>query len=67
MTTIIIKPKNRTEEDFLTKLLKKMNVEAHIVEESVPNYETKKAIQDVESNKGNKVKDSNELFSELGI
>jgi hypothetical protein len=67
MTTIVIKPKNRSEEDFLTKLFKKMNVEAHLVEESVPNYETQKAIQDVEANKGTKVKDSQELFSKLGL
>lgn len=67
MATIVIKPKNRTEEDFLTKLFKKMNVEAHLIEESDPNYETRKAIQDVESKKGIKVKDSTELFSQLGI
>ena len=67
MASIVIKPKNRTEEEFLTKLLKKLNVEVHLVEEPVPNYETLKAIRDVESKKGKKVKDSSELFSQLGI
>jgi uncharacterized membrane protein YebE (DUF533 family) len=67
MASIVIKPKNRTEEEFLTKLLKKLNVEVHLVEEPIPNYETQKAIRDVESKKGTKVKDSSELFSQLGI
>ncbi len=67
MTTIIIKPKNKAEKIFLTRLLKKMNVEAHFIEEPIPNYETQKAIKDVEHLKGTKVKDSEELFSKLGI
>lgn len=44
-----------------------MNVEVQVVEEPIPNYETQQAISDVESKKGTKVKDSNELFSQLGI
>ena len=44
-----------------------MNVEMHLVEESMPNYGTRKAINEVESQKGIKVKDSKELFSRLGI
>lgn len=67
MTTIVIKPKNRVEALLLTKLLKKINIESHLVEEPVPNYKTKKAISDVESKKGIKVKNSSELFTQLGI
>lgn len=67
MTTIVIKPKNKAEKDFLTTLLKKMNIESHLIEEPIPNYKTRKAINDVESLKGTKVNDSNELFSILGI
>jgi hypothetical protein len=67
MTTIVIKPKNKAEKIFLTRLLKKMNIETHFVEEPIPNYETLNAIKDVELMKGTKVKDSQELFSKLGI
>lgn len=67
MTTIVIKPKNKAEQQLLTRLLKKMNVEAQLVEEPVPNRETLQAIKDVESGKGTKYKDTNELFSHLGI
>ena len=67
MASIVIKPKNKTEEEFLTKLLKKMNVEVSLLEEPVPNYETQKAMRDVESGKGKKMKNSDELFSKLGI
>ena len=67
MTAIVIKPKNKKEESFLKELLKKMNIDTHIVEESTPNYETIRAIEDVEKKKGKRVKDSSELFSKLGI
>jgi intergrase/recombinase len=67
MTAIVIKPKNKKEETFLKELLKKMKVETHIVEEPVPNYETIRAMEDVEKKKGTRVKDSGELFSKLGI
>jgi hypothetical protein len=67
MTTIVIKPKSRAEVEFLTHLFKKMNVNAQLVEEDVPNYETRKAIADVEQRKGRKAKDSAGLFNELGI
>jgi len=67
MTTILIRPKNKKEENFLSRLLKKMNVETLFVEEPIPNFETRKAISDVELKKGTEVKDSNELFSKLGI
>jgi len=67
MATIIIYPKSKEEADLLSKLLKKMNIEANIVEESEPNYQTKKAILDVENKKGTRVKDSDELFKHLGI
>jgi len=67
MNTIIIKPRNREEQDFLTRLLKKMNVAVNLVEEPLANYETKKAMEDVHLKKGKKVKDSKELFTKLGI
>ena len=67
MTTIIIKPKTEEEQKLLTQLLKKMNIETKIVEEPLPNYETQKAMKDVEMKKGTKVKDSKELFNKLGI
>ena len=67
MTTIIIRPKSKEEKNLLTKLLKKMNIEASIIEEPSPNYETQKAISDVENKKGTRVKNSDELFNKLGI
>ena len=67
MTTILIKPKTKSEYNLLTRLLKKMNIEIQVVEESIPNYETQKAIEDVENKKGVRVKDSKELFNTLGI
>jgi len=67
MTTIIIKPKSRDEKNLLTKMLKKMNIEVSIVEDPTPNYETQKAINDVENKKGTRVKDSGELFNLLGL
>jgi hypothetical protein len=68
MSTIVIKPKTKEEESFLAALLDRMNVEAHfIIEEPQPNYSTLEAIHELESGKGRKVKDSDELFSQLGI
>ena len=67
MTAIVIKPKNKAEKIFLTRLLKKMNIETQFIAEPLPNYETQKAIKDVEHLKGIKVKDSQELFSKLGL
>lgn len=67
MTTIVIRPKNKAEKEFLSCLLKKMNIEIEFIEEPVPNIETRKAMKDVEKRKGTKVKDSQELFSKLGI
>lgn len=67
MTTIVIRPKTKAEMSLLTRLLKKMNIEAQVVEESMPNYETQQAIEDVEISKGIRTKDSQELFSALGI
>lgn len=65
MTTIVIKPKLKKEQDFLTHLLEKMNIEASIVEEPVPNYETLKAMEEVHQKKGKKVKNAHELFNQL--
>lgn len=67
MSTLVIKPKSKEEEDLLTLLLKKMNIDVQLVEEQVPNYKTRKAMEDVHDRKGTRVKDSNELFSKLGI
>jgi len=67
MTTIVIKPKSKAEKNLLTLLLKKMNIEVQVVEESMPNYETQKAMDDVENKKGTRLKDSQELFNTLGI
>jgi hypothetical protein len=67
MTTIVIKPKSKEEQDLLTVLLKKMNIEAEVVEESVSAYETGKAMDDVRRKKGSKVKNADELFNKLGI
>jgi hypothetical protein len=67
MNTIVINPKTKEEQDFLTQLLKKMNIEVNIVEELNPNYQTRKAMDDVNNKKGRKVKDAQELFTELGI
>jgi hypothetical protein len=67
MTTIVIKPKTKKEQDFLTNLLEKMNIEASVVEDLVPIYETRKAMEDVHQKKGKKVKDAQALFTKLGI
>jgi hypothetical protein len=67
MNTIIIKPKTKEEQDFLTRLLKKMNIDANLVEEPMPNYETRKAMEEVQRKRGTKVKDSQELFTKLEI
>ena len=67
MSTIVVKPKNKAEEALLTKMLKKMNVDIHLVHEPFPNYDTITAIQDVESGIGTKAKDSKDLFNKIGI
>jgi hypothetical protein len=67
MSTIVVKPKSSQEETFLKELFKKMNVDAHLVEDFEPNYETKMAISDVESKIGTKVNGADELFKQLGI
>ena len=67
MTTIVIRPKNKAEKEFLSRLLKKMNIETQFIEELMPNIETRKAIEDVEHKKGTKAKNAQELFSKLGI
>ncbi len=67
MTTLVIKPKSKEEEDFLTRLFKKMNIEVQLFKEPLPNYETRETMEDVRQRKGTRVKDSNELFNKLGI
>ena len=67
MTTIIIHPKTKNEKKLLEQMLKKMNISAQIVEDSSPNYETLKAMEDVEQRKGKRVKNADELFEDLGI
>ena len=44
-----------------------MNIDANIVEEPMPNYETRKAMKDVEDKIGTPVKDANDLIAKLGI
>ncbi len=44
-----------------------MNIEIQIMEENEPNYETIKAIEDVEKRNGIRTKNSKELFDVLGI
>ena len=67
MTKIIIEPKTEEEQNLLTQMLRKMNVEAKIVEEPLPNQETQKAMKDVEMKKGTRMKNSKDLFNKLGI
>ena len=67
MTTIVIKPKSKEEQKLLTQLLKKMKIEAEVVEESVSAYKTGKAMEEVRRRKGTKVKNADELFSQFGI
>ena len=67
MKTIVIKPKSKAESDFLTQLLKKMNIESDLVEELEPNELTKAAMEDVNKKKGIMAKNSKELFKQLGI
>jgi len=67
MTTIIVKPKTKSEYNLLTRLLKKMNIDMQVVEEPIPNYETKKAMEDTEARIGIRAKDAKELFDTLGI
>jgi hypothetical protein len=61
MTTIVIKPKSKSEENLLTRLFKKMNIEVQIFEEPIPDYETNKAIEDVHNRKGSKLHDKDQL------
>jgi hypothetical protein len=67
MSTIVIKPKTKEEQNFITRLLKKMNIDVNVVEEPTPNYETRKAIEEVHLKKGSKVKNAQMLFTKLGI
>ena len=67
MTTILIKPKTKSEYNLLTRLLKRMNIEIQLIEENNPNPETLKAIEDVEKREGIKVKNAQELFDTLRI
>ena len=67
MTLIVINPKTKSEKNLLTQMLKKMNIDVQVVEEPVPNYETQKAMENVEKKRGTRVQDSKELFDLLGI
>ncbi len=67
MNIIIIRPKSKEEEDLLTRLLTKMDIDIQLLEGPMPNLETRKAMDDVRQRKGTRVKDSTELFSRLGI
>ncbi len=67
MSGILIKPKTKAEYSLLIRMLKKMNIEIQVMEENDPNYETIKAIEDVEKRNGIRTKNSKELFDVLGI
>ena len=67
MNTIIIRPKSKEEQDLLTRLLTKMDIDIQLLEGPMPNLETRKAMDDVRQRKGTRVKSSNELFTKLGI
>lgn len=67
MSGILIKPKTKAEYSLLIRMLKKMNIEIQVMEENEPNYETIKAIEDVEKRNGIRTKNSKELFDVLGI
>lgn len=62
MTTIVIKPKSKAEENLLTRLFKKMCIEVLLVEEPMPDYETRKAMEDVHNRKGTKLNNLDHLF-----
>lgn len=61
MKTIIIKPKSKEEEDLLTLLFKKMKIEAIVVEEHLPAYETHKPAENVSDKKISRNKKLKEL------
>ena len=62
MTTIVIKPKSKAEENLLTRLFRKMNIEVQLLEEPMPYYETRKAMEDVHNSKGTKLNNLDQLF-----
>jgi len=62
MTTIVIKPKSKAEENLLTRLFKKMNIEVQLVEEPMPYYEKRKAVHDVPNCKGTGLTEPDQLF-----
>lgn len=62
MTTIVIKPRTKAETNFLTRLLKKMNIDAKLVEEPMPDYETHKTMEDMHHRKGTKLNNLDELL-----
>jgi translation elongation factor EF-G len=62
MTTILIKPKSKAEENLLTRLFRKMNIEVQLLEEPMPYYETSKAMEDVQNRKGTKLNNPDQLF-----
>jgi len=62
MTKLVIKPKSKEEEELLTRLFKKMNIEVQVFEEPLPDYETLKAVEDVHHRKGTKLNNLDQLF-----
>ena len=70
MTTITLKINKQSKAgklmfDFIELITKQPGVE--ILEDKIPNEETIKAIEDAYSGKTTKVKNSKELFKNLGI
>ena len=62
MTTLVIRPNSKEEEDLLTRLLKKMNIEVQLFEEPLPGYETPGAMEDVYHRKGIRLPGPDQLF-----
>jgi hypothetical protein len=67
MATILVKPKNIEEFNLIQEILKKMKISSKVVEDKEFNAETIKAIEAVKSGKTTKVKNSKDLFEQLGI
>ena len=55
MTTIVIKPKSKAEQNLLTRLFRKMNIDVQLLEEPMPGYETRKPMEDAHNSKGTKL------------
>lgn len=62
MSTLVIKPKSKAEENLLTRLFRKMNIEVQLLEEPMPGYETHPAMDDADNRKGPKLRYPDQLI-----